>query len=53
MKDVAQFTRITPSQRQQAMQKFLNNFTDSAEASAHFLNWGLKLAKGPIRLEGL
>ena len=42
MKDVAMFTRITPSQRQVAMQKFLDNVADSAEASAHLLNWGLR-----------
>ena len=35
MKDVAQFTRITPAQRQVAMQKFLDNVTNSAEASSH------------------
>ena len=42
MKDVAMFTRITPDQRQKAMQKFLDNVSESAEASAHLLNWGLR-----------
>ena len=45
MKDVAMFTRITPSQRQVAMQKFLDNVADSAEASAHLLNWGLRFVQ--------
>ena len=52
MKDVALFTRITPSQRQVAMQKFLDNVHNSAEASAHLLNWGLKLSNATVRLEG-
>ena len=52
MKDVAMFTRITPAQRQVAMQKFLDNVSESAEASAHLLNWGLRLAKSTVRLEG-
>ena len=67
MKDVAMFTRITPDQRQKAMQKFLDNVSESAEASAHLLNWGLRfelkikftskqtvdrLAKSTVRLEG-
>jgi len=52
MKDVALFTRITPAQRQVAMQKFLDNVSNSAEASAHLLNWGLKLSNLPVRLEG-
>ena len=49
MKDVALFTRITPAQRQQAMKKFLDNVNSSAEASAHLINWGLRLAKGPVK----
>merc|ERR1719430_328526 len=52
MKDVALFTRITPAQRQVAMQKFLDNVANSAEASAHLLNWGLKLSNSTVRLEG-
>ena len=52
MKDVALFTRITPAQRQVAMQKFLDNVSNSAEASAHLLNWGLTLSNSPVRLEG-
>jgi len=52
MKDVAMFTRITPAQRQVAMQKFLDNVANSAEASAHLLNWGLVLGKATVKLEG-
>merc|ERR1719154_539626 len=40
MKDVAQFTRVTPNQRQQALKKFINNVNNSAEASSVLLNWG-------------
>ena len=49
MKDVALFTRITPAQRQVAMQKFLDNVS---EASSHLLNWGLVLGKSTVKLEG-
>ena len=38
MKDVGQFTRIKPSQRQQAMQKFLNSSVGRAVALAQLLN---------------
>jgi len=52
MKDVALFTRVTPNQRQQALKKFLKNVNDSAEASSHLLNWGLRLAPDAVKLEG-
>eukprot|EP00092_Neocalanus_flemingeri_P023338 GFUD01025304.1.p1 GENE.GFUD01025304.1~~GFUD01025304.1.p1 ORF type:complete len:970 (+),score=314.12 GFUD01025304.1:89-2998(+) len=52
MKDVALFTRVTPNQRQLALRKFLKNVNDSAEASSHLLNWGLRLAPDAIKLEG-
>ena len=52
MKDVALFTRITPAQRQVAMQKFLDNVSNSPEASSHLLNWGLVLGKSTVKLEG-
>ena len=34
------------------MQKFLDNVTNNAEASAILLNWGLRLAKGTVRWVG-
>jgi len=52
MKDVALFTRVTPHQRQLALKKFLKNVNDSAEASSHLLNWGLRLAPDAVKLEG-
>ena len=52
MKDVAQFTRITPNQRQQALEKFIDNVNNSAEASSILLNWGLKLAPASVQLPG-
>jgi len=52
MKDVAQFTRVTPHQRQLALRKFIKNVNDSAEASSHLLNWGLRLAPDSVNLEG-
>jgi len=52
MKDVAQFTRVTPNQRQQALKKFIDNVNNSAEASSILLNWGLKLAPTSVQLAG-
>jgi len=52
MKDVAQFTRVTPNQRQQALKKFIDNVNNSAEASSILLNWGLKLAPTSVQLSG-
>ena len=48
MKDMGPNT----NQRKQAMQKHLESSVGRAVASAHLLNGGLRLAKGPIRLEG-
>jgi len=52
MKDVAQFTRVTPMQRLEALKKFVKNVNDSAEASALLLNWGLELAPESVQLSG-
>jgi len=52
MKDVGQFTRVTPNQRQQALKKFIDNVNNSAEASSILLNWGLKLAPMSVQLTG-
>merc|ERR550517_1361310 len=49
MKDVAQFTRVTPNQRNQALKKFIDNVNNSAEASSILLNWGLKLAPTSVQ----
>ena len=35
-----------------ALRKFLKNVQDSAEASSHLLNWGLRLAPDAVNLEG-
>jgi len=52
MKDVAQFTRVTPNQRQQALKKFIDSVNNSAEASSILLNWGLKLAPASVQVAG-
>jgi len=51
MKDVALFTRITPDQRQMAVKKFLNNVHGSEECKEILSDWGLELAKDPIKLD--
>ena len=34
------------------LKKFLKNVSDSAEASSHLLNWGLRLAPDAVKLDG-
>nr|CAD7401850.1 unnamed protein product [Timema poppensis] len=52
MKSIAMYTRITPNQRQMALQKFINNVNQSQEASQLLLDWGLKLSPTTVKLEG-
>nr|CAD7392146.1 unnamed protein product [Timema cristinae] len=52
MKSIAMYTRITPNQRQLALQKFINNVNQSQEASQLLLDWGLKLSPTTVKLEG-
>nr|CAD7585878.1 unnamed protein product [Timema genevievae] len=52
MKSIAMYTRITPNQRQMALQKFINNVNQSQEATQLLLDWGLKLSPTTAKLEG-
>lgn len=51
MRDVAEFTRITPQQRKHALNTYLNSVHNSPEASQILANWGIKIAGGVIDLE--
>lgn len=52
MKDVAEYTRVTPAQRMNALRTYLKNVANSAEAQQILGNWGLKLDENTINLEG-
>ncbi|CAH1965527.1 unnamed protein product [Acanthoscelides obtectus] len=50
MKDVAQYTRITPNQRINALRTYLENIKKSPEAQKVLSDWGLAIAQNPIDL---
>ncbi|XP_065206565.1 piwi-like protein Ago3 [Planococcus citri] len=43
MKDVAEFTRCSPNQRQAALREFVKGIKENPKAAAHLNNWGLIL----------
>lgn len=51
MKDVAQFTKVSPNQRQKALVAFLKNVHTNPECMKLLTDWGLELEKQPIRLK--
>lgn len=51
MRDVATFTRITPNQRVQGLQKFCKRVNEEPRAAEILHNWGLRLESQPVRLE--
>lgn len=52
MKDLAAHTRVTPSQRQAAMKKFVDNVNRSPEAMAALAEWGLELDNSLVSING-
>ncbi|XP_073978510.1 piwi-like protein Ago3 isoform X2 [Rhodnius prolixus] len=52
MKDIAQTTRISPSQRQFALNEFINSINSNSDVQKILSSWGLSLAKNIIRLPG-
>lgn len=52
MKDVAQYTRLTPAARQKTLQAFIELIYESPEAKACFEDWGLKLAQNTLSISG-
>ncbi|XP_065565828.1 piwi-like protein Siwi [Artemia franciscana] len=52
MKDVGNFTRVTPQKRFESMMKFSQRFRSICQANAEFEPWGLKLADVPIQFKG-
>ncbi|KAK9870113.1 hypothetical protein WA026_006203 [Henosepilachna vigintioctopunctata] len=52
MKDVAQYTRVTPAQRMNALKTYLKNVANSPDAQQALANWGLVLDSDTIQLQG-
>lgn len=50
MKDVAHFTRISPTQRMRALKLFMNNVKKSPSAQKILSDWGLKIENATIDL---
>lgn len=51
MKDVAQYTRVTPNQRMQALRKYLKNVAECEKAQKILKDWGLELHSASIDLQ--
>ena len=51
MKEVGSYTRVSPSQRQDALQKFVRNVMTHPEANAHLSDWGLRIRQKTIPLQ--
>lgn len=52
MKDVAQYTRVTPNQRINAMRKYIENVRNSEDAQNVLKEWGLCIDTKPLDLTG-
>lgn len=50
MKDVAQFTRITPAQRLHALKKYVANVENCDKARKILLDWGMHIENATIDL---
>lgn len=50
MKSIAEYTRLTPSSRMHALQKFVDNVNRNSDASKILSEWGLKLQEATIDL---
>ncbi|KAK7067292.1 Piwi-like protein 2 [Halocaridina rubra] len=52
MKDIAQFTRVTPDVRQAALRTFIRNVNENSMTRQTLADWGLTLEDSTIHLEG-
>lgn len=52
MREIATFTRVSPNQRQMALDKFYDNVSKTPAAKEILDSWGLSLNKNYNRLEG-
>uniref|UniRef100_A0A0A9X777 Piwi-like protein 1 n=2 Tax=Lygus hesperus TaxID=30085 RepID=A0A0A9X777_LYGHE len=52
MKAIITYSRISPNQRQQALERFLKRIHSNPEANQLLRNWGLRLAQKNLKLPG-
>lgn len=52
MKEVGNFTRLTPKQRQDVLHQFVQTVKENQEANIYLTEWGLKLSDSTLPLEG-
>jgi aubergine-like protein len=52
MKDIATFTRLRPTEKQEVLKKLILSIQGNEKAKAHLTDWGLKLSDDNIRLQG-
>lgn len=52
MKDIATFTRVTPMQRVRSFSQFCESLDRVPAAGEVLANWGLRLDKRPLQMEG-
>lgn len=52
MKDIATFTRVTPQQRVRSFGQFCENLEKVPAAREVLANWGLRLDKRPLQMQG-
>nr|AJW77406.1 piwi-like protein 2 [Alitta virens] len=52
MKDVGSHTRLTPTQRNASLTKFINDILNSVEAHKELESWGLEIDSNLLRVQG-
>lgn len=52
MKDVAQYTRVTPNQRIAALRTYLENVRNSPESQKLLRDWGLRIDSREVEFKG-
>jgi len=52
MKEVGNFTRLTPKQRQDVLHQFVESVKENPEANIYLQEWGLKVSDSTLPLEG-
>ncbi len=52
MKEVGSHTRLTPNQREEALQKFIRSVNDNPEAKSILSQWGLELSNESLQIKG-
>lgn len=52
MRDIATHTRVSPNQRLHALKQYCQNVENTPRAKEMLSNWGLRLEKDPISLDG-